>query len=73
MSSNMEEFYSKYSRPRMETITVGFSGIDPSPKGGIFSVDTPEEEQAAKSFVSQQIADYFSGGTVNFDSGVIGD
>ena len=71
--SYSEEFAKRYNSPRMENIIVGFSGIDPSPKGGIFSVDTPEEEQAAKSFVSQQIADYFSGGTVNFDSGVIGD
>ena len=71
--SYSEEFAKRYNSPRMENIIVGFSGIDPSPKGMMFNPETPEEEQEAKSFVSQQIADYFSGGTVNFDSGVIGD
>ena len=30
--SYFEEFDKKYNRPVMDKITVGFSGIDPSPK-----------------------------------------
>ena len=30
--SYFEEFDRKYNRPKMEKITVGFSGIDPAPK-----------------------------------------
>lgn len=32
MKSYFEEFERNYNKPRMENITVGFSGIDPSPK-----------------------------------------
>lgn len=32
MRSYFEEFEKKYNRPTMNRITVGFSGIDPSPK-----------------------------------------
>ena len=32
MKSYFHEFEKKYNRPSMEKITVGFSGIDPSPK-----------------------------------------
>jgi len=43
MKSYFEEFDKKYSRPRMERITVGFSGIDPAPKssgsGGLDMAD----------------------------------
>lgn len=30
--SYFEEFEKKYNRPRMNDVTVGFSGIDPAPK-----------------------------------------
>ena len=33
MKSYFEEFDKKYNRPSMDKITVGFSGIDPTPKG----------------------------------------
>ncbi len=33
MKSYFEEFEKKYNKPRMDKITVGFSGIDPAPKG----------------------------------------
>ena len=32
MKSYFEEFDRKYNQPHMDSITVGFSGIDPSPK-----------------------------------------
>ena len=32
MKSYFEEFERNYNKPRMENITVGFSGIDPTPK-----------------------------------------
>ena len=37
--SYFEEFEKKYNRPRMNDITVGFSGIDPAPKSEIDSDD----------------------------------
>ena len=70
MSSNMEEFYSKYSRPRMETITVGFSGIDPAPKS-ILNPGTPEDTQAAKEFVQEQVNDYLAVTGIVIDGGEI--
>ena len=33
MKSYFDEFDKKYNRPSMDKITVGFSGIDPAPKG----------------------------------------
>ena len=46
MKSYFEEFKKKYNKPHMDKITVGFSGIDPTPKGIIeetnISIDAGE-------------------------------
>ena len=67
----MEDFYRKYTRPRMDRVTVGFSGIDPAPRGSILNPDTPEDAQAAQGFVDGCIASYFNNGSINLDSGEI--
>ena len=69
--SYSEEFAKRYNSPRMENIIVGFSGIDPSPKGMMFNPETPEEEQAAKDFVQEQVNDYLAITNIAIDSGEI--
>ena len=39
MKSYFHEFEKKYNRPSMEKITVGFSGIDPSPKSSFQQIE----------------------------------
>ena len=46
--SYFEEFEKKYNRPRMNDITVGFSGIDPAPK-------SEETEEAIIQIVQQEV------------------
>ena len=53
--SYFEDFEKKYNRPRMNNITVGFSGIDPAPKNEIDddSVNIIANEAAEKYFNSR--------------------
>ncbi|MBR0251729.1 MAG: hypothetical protein IJQ57_00105 [Synergistaceae bacterium] len=68
---DMEEFYQQYNKPQIGQITVGFSGIDPAPKGGSI-IDIAEGSQAAQNFVQGQINDYLATTTIAFDGGEIG-
>ena len=47
MKNYFEEFDKKYNRPSVGNITVGFSGIDPTPKAG------ETEKQAAAEAVTE--------------------
>ncbi len=49
--SVMEEFYSKYNKPYIGSITVGFSGIDPAPLGSGSTSSTPAAVTESPAFV----------------------
>ena len=53
MKSYFEEYERKYEKPRVEKITVGFSGIDPSLKG----VSEEEVAQTVQDVVESMSAD----------------
>ncbi len=64
MKSYFEEFDKKYNRPRMDEITVGFSGIDPPPK--LSFIESIGGEDGGES-----IPITIDAGEISFDSGVI--
>ena len=49
--SVMEEFYSKYNKPYIGSITVGFSGIDPAPLGSGSSASSSAPVSESPAFV----------------------
>ena len=51
--SYFEEFEKKYNRPTMNNITVGFSGIDPAPKGGGSEVSEEALKEAASEVITE--------------------
>ena len=80
---DMEEFYQQYNKPHIGQITVGFSGIDPAPKGSFFDAisggsgsggeggESSPEIQAAQQFVQQQIDGYMQITDISIDGGEI--
>ena len=61
--SYFEEFYKKYNRPHMNDITVGFSGIDPSPKSEISETTEEIVREVVQSFC-------FDGGEITIDDDI---
>lgn len=66
MKSYFEEFEKKYNKPRMNEITVGFSGIDPAPKNESGSIDDSVAEYlsmrvASSSEVNAALDDVWDG------------
>ena len=65
MKSYFEEFERRYNRPKMDRITVGFSGIDPAPKNSENLVTSETVQEIAE----EAIEEVFQ--TVSLDCGEI--
>ena len=55
MKSYFEEFERRYNRPKMDRVTVGFSGIDPAPKNNNEDIDQIVSD-AVEKYLSVHIA-----------------
>ena len=55
MANYLEEFFAKYQRPKMEAVTMGFSGIDPVPIAGSGGVSEEVVKETVREVVTEAL------------------